>query len=105
MKSQKTKDKVWVQKNGRIYSMPITLKKGRAAQEEVLELVAPFTCKVLKIHVASGQELKKGQAVLVVEAMKMEYSYTSPRDGIVQEILVAPGEIVESGKHFIKWKP
>lgn len=104
MKSQRFKDKIWVQWQGRLYGVPIELKKSRGAEQEAQELIAPFSCKVLKIHVKPGTELKKGDAVIVVEAMKMEYSYASPKDGVVDSVAVKEGEIVTAGTHFIRWK-
>jgi 3-methylcrotonyl-CoA carboxylase alpha subunit len=104
MKSQRFKDKVWVQWQGRLYGMPVELKKSRGAEQEAQELVAPFSCKVLKIHAKPGSELKKGDPVIVVEAMKMEYSYASPKDGVVDSVAVKEGEIVTAGTHFIRWK-
>lgn len=105
MKTIRTKDKIWVQKDGRIYSMPAEISKGRSgAAAAAQELVAPFSCKVLKVHASAGKALKAGDPVVVVEAMKMEYSYASPRDGVVSEILVKEGEIVQAGSQFVRWK-
>jgi biotin carboxyl carrier protein len=105
-RSLQIRDKIWVQWNGRLYEMPADLRKakGDARGDEAQELVAPFPCKVLKLSVASGQAVKKGDLVVVVEAMKMEYSYPSPRDGTVSDVLVKEGEIVPSGAAFVKWK-
>ncbi len=105
MKIIRTKDKLWIQKDGRIYSMPAEISKGRsAATSAAQELAAPFSCKVLKIHASAGKAVKAGDPVVVVEAMKMEYSYASPRDGVISEILVKEGEIVQAGAQFVRWK-
>jgi 3-methylcrotonyl-CoA carboxylase alpha subunit len=105
-RSQKTKDKLWVQWNGRLYGVPADLKLAqRAARgEETQELEAPFSCKVLKISVKAGQTVKKGDPVVVVEAMKMEYAYASPKDGTIAKVLVNEGEIVQGGAPFVAWK-
>ncbi|MGZ3652440.1 MAG: acetyl-CoA carboxylase biotin carboxyl carrier protein subunit [Bdellovibrionota bacterium] len=105
-RTQKVRDKLWVQWRGRLFEMPVDLRKAqRAARgEETQELVAPFSCKVLKLSVKNGQAVKKGDAVVVVEAMKMEYSYASPRDGTIADVLVREGEIVQGGAPFVKWK-
>ncbi len=101
----RSKDKLWVQYRGRIYALPAVQKKGAhaAGEESANELVAPFSCKVLKVLVKPGQTVKKGDPVLTVEAMKMEYSYTSPRDGVIQNVLVTPGSIVQEGTRFVDW--
>lgn len=104
MKSLRSKDKVWVQSNGRLYGIPVELRKNsRGTEAASQELIAPFSCKVLKIHAQAGQALKKGDPVIVVEAMKMEYSYASPKDGVVEAINVKEGEIVAGGTSFVRW--
>jgi 3-methylcrotonyl-CoA carboxylase alpha subunit len=102
----KIRDKLWVQWNGRLYEMPADLRKASRGSggDDALELVAPFPCKVLKIWVKPGQSVKKGDPVVVVEAMKMEYSYPAPRDGVISDVLAKEGEIVPGGAHFVKWK-
>lgn len=105
MKTQRSRDKIWVQWQGRLYGMPLASpRRGRAGAEAAQELVAPFSCKVLKIHVKPGQAVKKGDPVLVVEAMKMEYGYTSPRDGVVESVPVKEGEVVNGGTQFVRWR-
>jgi biotin carboxyl carrier protein len=105
MRTQRVKDKIWVQWNGRLYALPVELRPGRSAgQEDSAELVAPFPCKILKVHAKPGQSLRKGDPVLVVEAMKMEYAYSSPRDGVVEAVPVKEGEIVSGGTPFVRWK-
>ena len=103
--AQKVKDKLWVKHEGRIYAMPAQLKSAHgAATTAEEELVAPFSCKVLKIHVKAGAKVKKGDPVLVVEAMKMEYAYASPRDGVIDSVLVQEAQIVQQGANFVRWK-
>jgi 3-methylcrotonyl-CoA carboxylase alpha subunit len=104
MKAQRLKDKIWVQWRGKIYALPLERKKARAAEEEAQELTAPFSCKVLKVHAKAGDQLKKGDPVIVVEAMKMEYTYNSPREGTVDSIPVKEGEIVGAGTRFVRWR-
>jgi 3-methylcrotonyl-CoA carboxylase alpha subunit len=105
MRTLIVKDKLWVQFEGKIFALPLNSEKSKrtsSAQEK--DLIAPFSCKVLKIFIKPGQTLKKGDPVVVVEAMKMEYSYTSPRDGIVESVGAAEGEIVKGGTHFLRWR-
>ncbi|MBC7373356.1 MAG: biotin/lipoyl-binding protein, partial [Frankiales bacterium] len=52
---------------------------------------------VVMVKVAVGDAVLKGQPLAVVEAMKMESTVTSPRDGTVTEIAVATGDAVEAG--------
>jgi biotin carboxyl carrier protein len=106
LRTQKLRDRLWFQWNGRLYELPADLRRAKAAAagEETQELVAPFSCKVLKLAVSAGQAVKKGDPVVVVEAMKMEYAYASPRDGVIRQVLVKEGEIVQGGAQFVAWE-
>ncbi len=53
--------------------------------------------RVVRLLVAPGASVRRGQGVVVIEAMKMENEIGSPREGKVKEIRVAPGERVEGG--------
>jgi biotin carboxyl carrier protein len=53
--------------------------------------------RIVRILAKAGEAVKKGQPVLVVEAMKMENEMKSPVDGTVAEILVVEGQAVEAG--------
>lgn len=105
MKSIRTNDKLWVHWHGKIYGLPLETKKRRSSSgAEEKDLVAPFSCKVLKIFVQPGQTVKKGDPIVVVEAMKMEYSYSSPKDGTIDSVAVKEGDIVSGGIHFVRWR-
>lgn len=65
-------------------------------------LSAPMPGKVTQILVAKGEEVKAGQALVVIEAMKMENELRAPADGVISEVLVAPGATVESGATLLK---
>lgn len=58
---------------------------------------APLPGVVTKVLVAAGQAVKKGETVLVLEAMKMENNITAEADGSVTGICVAPGDSVMEG--------
>jgi biotin carboxyl carrier protein len=61
-------------------------------------IVAPMPGRVVRVHVATGDEVDVRQPVVVVEAMKMENELRAPRAGHVKEIAVAPGTSVEAGR-------
>ena len=50
---------------------------------------------VVTIPVSEGQEVKRGQVILILESMKMQNELKSPRDGTIGRIRVKPGETVE----------
>jgi acetyl-CoA/propionyl-CoA carboxylase biotin carboxyl carrier protein len=60
-------------------------------------LTAPMQGTVVKILVEKGQEVKTGETILVLEAMKMENAIQAHVDGKVEEIKVAPGQSVQAG--------
>jgi biotin carboxyl carrier protein len=53
--------------------------------------------KIVAVKAAAGQAVKKGETVLVLEAMKMENDIVAPQDGTVASINVSTGDSVESG--------
>jgi acetyl-CoA/propionyl-CoA carboxylase, biotin carboxylase, biotin carboxyl carrier protein len=61
------------------------------------ELVAPMQGTIVKVLVDEGGEVKAGEAVCVLEAMKMENSILAHTDGVVAELKVAAGQSVETG--------
>lgn len=64
-------------------------------------IVAPMPGRVVRVLVAAGDPVTARQAVVVVEAMKMENELRSPKDGRVKEVAVAPGASVEAGRILV----
>ena len=58
---------------------------------------APMPGKVLAMNVNAGDRVTKGQALVVLEAMKMEHSLPAPRDGVIGEVTVTTGDQVADG--------
>jgi 3-methylcrotonyl-CoA carboxylase alpha subunit len=69
---------------------------------EVGRLTAPMPGKVVSFAVKAGDAVKKGQALAVMEAMKMEHTIAAPADGTVAELLYAPGDQVAEGAELLK---
>jgi len=68
------------------------------------DLKAPMPGKVLEILVNGGQEVKKEQALIVLEAMKMENVIKSPGDGTIKAISVQKGNTVEKNQVLINFE-
>jgi len=66
-------------------------------------LTAPMSGTVVKVLVEEGAEVKSGDTLLVLEAMKMETEVTAPKDGTVKAVEVAVGEAVQGGQVLIEW--
>lgn len=60
-------------------------------------LFAPIPGKVVEVSVSEGDKVKKGQGLIVLEAMKMENELASPSDGDIKEISVKEGQTVKAG--------
>jgi len=65
-------------------------------------LKAPMPGKVLRVDVKEGQHVKKGESILILEAMKMENAIKAPGDGMVKGIRVKAGEAVEKGEVMVE---
>lgn len=68
---------------------------GSVVESGEFTLKSPMPGLVVAIPIQEGQEIKKGQVLLILESMKMQNELKSPRDGIVHRIKVKAGESVE----------
>jgi acetyl/propionyl-CoA carboxylase alpha subunit len=68
------------------------------------KIISPMPGKVIKINVEKGDEVKRGQTLLIVEAMKMENYIVAPSDGLVEEVNVKVGEMVNSSTRLLEFK-
>ena len=71
------------------------------SSKKVNNIVAPMPGMVLQVMVENNQEIKKGDAILVLEAMKMENILKAPGDGIVKKIHVIKGDKVEKNQVMV----
>lgn len=68
-------------------------------------ITSPMPGKVIRIHAVPGEAVKKGEPLLIVEAMKMENQVVAPRDGIVKTVNVAVNDRIESATILIELDP
>ncbi len=78
------------------------LAHAGAGPAEGGRLTAPMPGKVVSFRVAVGDKVSKGQALAVMEAMKMEHTIAAPADGVVLELLYATGDQVAEGAELLK---
>lgn len=78
------------------------IEKGRT--KVVNAIKAPMPGLILEINVAVGQEVKENDSLLILEAMKMENSFLSPRNGVIKSISVEKGNAVEKGQLLIEFE-
>jgi biotin carboxyl carrier protein len=73
------------------------------AVNKIQQIKAPMPGLVLSILVAEGDEVKKGDSLLVLEAMKMENMIKSPTDGVIKKVAVKQGDKVEKNEVLINF--
>ena len=75
-----------------------TAEQGASGRQQIL---SPMPGKVVRLMVATGDEVKHGQGVIVIEAMKMQNELKSPKDGIVSQVAVSEGQTVAASQALI----
>jgi 3-methylcrotonyl-CoA carboxylase alpha subunit len=83
--------------NGREAIASAAGKKMKKSGAHAGGLTSPMPGKIFKILKESGSEVKKGEAILILEAMKMEHSIRSDKDGVIKKINFKVGELVQGG--------
>lgn len=83
-------------------SSPVVSAPAPAAAEKAVpagaeRVSAPMPGTVLAVKVSVGQTVKKGETVVLLEAMKMENEIPAPRDGVVASVSVNKGSSVQAG--------
>ena len=67
-------------------------------------LTAPMPGKVVAVLASSGKEVRKGEPLVIMEAMKMEHTISAPSDGLVEEVLYQVGDQVADGAPLLAFK-
>lgn len=81
------------------------MKMRRHANDEANQsdtIMAPMPCKIVKVFVKSGDELKAGDTVLTMEAMKMQSNYKVAADCKVKDVLVQEGDSARTDQVLIR---
>jgi 3-methylcrotonyl-CoA carboxylase alpha subunit len=93
----------WVFFRGRVHVIETREPNGRARHHDEAALSAPMPATVVAINVATGQTVKAGDVLVVLEAMKMELAVTAPHDGRVRSIACRVGELVQPGIPLVEF--
>ncbi|MFL6579288.1 MAG: acetyl/propionyl/methylcrotonyl-CoA carboxylase subunit alpha [Burkholderiales bacterium] len=85
----------------------LAFEKAAVAEEEDPSgrLVSPLPGSVIRVLVTSGETVAKGQALMIIEAMKMEHTITAPRRGTIKQIYFSQGEQVVEGAQLLDFEP
>jgi len=101
-----------VKVNGNSYTLTIRnqldqllkqLGMDNLTANKILQVKAPMPGLVLNVLVIEGDEVKKGDNLLVLEAMKMENMIKSPTDGVIKKIAVKQGDKIEKNELLINF--
>ena len=93
-----------VHENGRTFftrSDPLSFEMRVEVND--YRLCAPMPGNVIRVLVKSGDEVSSGQPLLVMEAMKMEHTIVAPADGVVEEVLFQPGDLVKNDEILVEF--
>ncbi|OFZ28727.1 MAG: hypothetical protein A2622_06490 [Bdellovibrionales bacterium RIFCSPHIGHO2_01_FULL_40_29] len=104
--------KFWCNVNSKTYCFDISEvsggtqgRKNKAQVKTPHLILAPMPGKITKIFIDSGSQVQKSQALLVMEAMKMEYTLKSDLNTVVEKVNVQVGDQVTLGSLLIELKP
>ena len=97
----------WVFLDGEVFRFEIERegsrrKRGAAAHGS---LTAPMPATVRRIETQAGQAVRRGDILIVLEAMKMELPVRAPADGTVAQINCREGELVQAGQELVELQP
>ena len=112
IKADYDEKKLIVKVNGKKYTLDVkdkydellhNLGLDNIAAKKINDVKAPMPGMVLNILVGEGQQVKKGDSLLVLEAMKMENVLKSPTDGTIKKVVALKGTAVEKNQLLIQF--
>jgi pyruvate carboxylase subunit B len=92
------------EETGNIAAVKPVLPDVLAAPEPAIEVRAKLPGNVYEVFCAVGDRVKKGETLLILEAMKMESPVTAPTDGTIVSFEVEKGHTVQSGQLLVTLK-
>ncbi len=98
----KVGDDWWVHHSGRTHRLQLIEPGIDSSEDSVGGLVAPMPGTILDIMVTRGEHVSAGQALILMEAMKMEHKIVAPTDGLIEALLCSQGDRVEQGAVLIE---
>jgi 3-methylcrotonyl-CoA carboxylase alpha subunit len=99
-------DVVWVSIDGELFDIAIDRAGGKTAGGASGRdaLAAPMPATVVRVAVAPGAKVTRGDTLIVLEAMKMELAIKAPVDGVVTAIHCAEGQLVQPGVALVDFQ-
>jgi len=105
--AQMVKGQLWLHVDGETHVFEGHRRRSAKGSSKTIDgtVIAPMPGKILKLGVTQGQKVKVGQLLVVMEAMKMEYSYSAELDGVVEQIGCSVGQQVAVSQLLVKVRP
>jgi len=100
-----TSENIWVTLDGQTFCFARLHGEASEPDAEPGDFKTPMPGKVIDVLVVEGQEVKKGEALVLLEAMKMEHRVEAPVDGVVSAVFAEKGQLVSQGFKLIDFIP
>jgi 3-methylcrotonyl-CoA carboxylase alpha subunit len=101
-------DRLTLFQQGRQYRLQLALpkwaEKALGVKDVTNSVLAPMPCKVLRVEVEEGQQVKKDQPLVVIESMKMETVIRSPVDGVIARVVHGKGDLCKAGTALVEFE-
>jgi biotin carboxyl carrier protein len=100
-------DAQWVFLNGEVFRFEIERAGSRRRRSAASHgsLTAPMPATVRRIEAQMGQPVRRGDILIVLEAMKMELPVRAPADGTIARVNCREGELVQAGQELVELQP
>ncbi len=94
----------WAFHDGRVYELAVDSEENgrRRTTHHQGSLLAPMPAAVVAVQVSAGASVKRGDVLMILEAMKMELPVRAPGDGIVKAVNCRPGDLVQAGASLLE---
>ena len=105
--AKKTNQGLWIHYQGQTHLIENTKNNKHRNFEDAAntDVISPMPGKILSVNCKVGDAVKQGTVLIVMEAMKMEYSLESSLDGAIEEVHCAVGDQVSPESLLVKIKP
>jgi len=83
--------------------VPKWAEKALGMKDVTNSVLAPMPCKVLRVEVEEGAQVKKNEPLVVIESMKMETVIRAPQDGVISRIVHRAGDLCKAGTALVEF--
>ncbi len=102
--AEQVKGCIWFHLKGRLFVMdknPKELRTLRQKKEKRNSILSPMPGKIMEIFIREGEKVEENQALLVLSAMKMEYTLRAPHVGVIKSLKVSKDELVSADQELL----